>query len=124
MIELAAAAVAMVSPYLVEAAHEAGKAVGKSAGESAGKVLGWMKEKMTPRGKEALGELEQQPSLASNQDDVRVQLTKLLEQQPELAKELEALLGSAQGGQQYSQTVGAGGKANFTVGSGNTSSIS
>ena len=125
MIELAAAAVTVLTPYLVEAGHEAAKTVGKDASEAAGKLLGWLREKLTPRGKEALAELEHKPTAASNQDDVRVQLTKLLEQEPGLTGELRSLLeaaGKPAGG--INVSVGAGAKSNVTVGRGNTSSIS
>jgi hypothetical protein len=111
MIEVAAA-MAVLTPYLIEAGHSAAKTAGKEAAETGGKLLGWLREKMAPRGKEALAELEQKPDLASNQDDVRVQLTKLLEQNPGLVAELRALLpATGSGGDRMKQHVeGAGAK--------------
>ncbi len=120
-VELATAAVAVLAPYLAEAGKEAAKAVGKESAEGAAKLLGWLREKLTGRAKEALTELEEAPASALNQDDLRTQLAKLLEKQPALAPELSALLGEAAGpGDTMTQTVGAGGKASMIKGSGNS----
>ena len=57
-IELAATAVGFLVPYLAEAGKEAAKTVGSKTADTAIKVLGWMREKMTGRAKEALDDLE------------------------------------------------------------------
>ena len=122
--ELAAAAVTLLAPYLVEAGKEAAKTVGKETTEGGFKLLGWMREKLTGRGKEALQELEEKPDSQLNQDDLRTQLAKLLEKQPELVPQLRALVEEGRTpGEGMSQTVGAGGKAIQTKGNQNTSSI-
>jgi hypothetical protein len=123
-IELAAAAVGVLAPYLTEATKEAAKTVGKETAEAGLKVLGWMREKLTGRAKEALTELEEKPDSQLNQDDLRTQLAKLLEKQPDLVPQLQVLLSEAQTqGDVMSQTVGAGAKASQIKGDRNTVSI-
>lgn len=123
-IELAAAAVALLAPYLTEAGKEVAKTVGKETAEGGFKLLSWMREKLTGRGKEALQELEEKPDSQLNQDDLRTQLAKLLEKQPELASQLRALMEEARTpGEAMNQNVGAGGKAIQTKGNQNTSFI-
>jgi hypothetical protein len=124
-IELAAAAVGVLAPYLSQATKEAAKTVGKETAEAALKLLGWMREKLTGRAKEALAELEEKPDSQLNQDDLRTQLAKLLEKQPDLISQLSELLSQAQTqGDVMNQTVGAGGKASQIKGDRNTVSIS
>ena len=111
-IELAAAAVGFVAPYLAEAGKEAAKTVGKETAGAGIKLLGWLREKLTGRAKEALTELEEKPDSPLNQDDLRTQLAKLLEKEPSLIPELRALLAETQPqGDTMTQNVGAGGKA-------------
>ncbi len=125
IIELATAAVGLLAPYLTEAGKEAAKTVGKETTKSGLKLLGWMRDKLTGRAKDALAELEEQPDSQLNQDDLRTQLAKLLEKQPDLVPQLRALLDEAQApGNAMNQNVGAGGKAIQTQGNHNTSSIS
>src|SRR4029077_7654215 len=95
-IELAAAAVSVIAPYVTEATKEAAKTVGKETTEAGLKLLGWMREKLTARAKEAPTELEEKPDSQLNQDDLRRQLAKLLEKQPELAPQLQELLSGVQ----------------------------
>ena len=88
-------------------------------------LLGWMREKLTGRAKEALTELEEKPESQLNQDDLRTQLAKLLEKQPELVPQLQELLSEAKPlGDVMSQTVGESGKASQIKGDRNTVSIS
>jgi hypothetical protein len=124
-IELAAAAVAFLTPYIAEAGKEAAKTVGKETAGAGIKLLGWMREKLTGRAKEALTELEDKPDSPLNQDDLRTQLAKLLEKQPDLVPQLQALLSEARPqGDAMTQNVGAGGKASQIKGDRNTVSIS
>jgi hypothetical protein len=124
-IELAAAAVGFLAPYLTEAGKEAAKTVGKETAETGLKLVGWMREKLTGRAKEALTELEEKPDSQLNQDDLRTQLAKLLEKQPELVPQLQRLLSDAKPlGDMMSQTVGKGGKASQIKGDRNKVSIS
>ena len=124
-IELAAAAVGLLAPYLAEGGKEAAKTVGKETTEAGIKLLGWMREKLTGRAKEALTELEEKPDSQLNQDDLRTQLAKLLEKQPDLIPQVQALLSEARPqGDVMSQTVGEGSKASQIKGDRNKVSIS
>jgi phage shock protein A len=124
-IELAAMAVGVLAPYLTEAGKEAAKTIGKETAEGGLKLFGWMREKLTGRAKEALTELEEKPDSQLNQDDLRTQLAKLLEKQPDLVPQLQELLAEAKPqGDILSQTVGAGGKASQIKGDRNKVSIS
>jgi len=124
-IELAAAAVGFLTPYLAAAGKEAAKTVGKETGGAGLKLLGWMREKLTGRAKEALAELEEKPDSQLNQDDLRTQLAKLLEKEPDLVPQLRELLSEAQPqGDVMTQTVGAGGKASQIKGDRNKVRIS
>ena len=91
-VSLAAAAVAVVSPYLVAGATEAAKSLGKETATGTLKVIGWLRSKLTGAGAEALAEAEQAPQDAGAQAALRLQVRKLLEGNAALASELEALL--------------------------------
>jgi sensor domain CHASE-containing protein len=69
-----------------------------------------MREKLGGRAKEALTELEEKPDSQLNQDDLRTQLAKLLEKQPDLVPELRTLLSAAQM-QTHSQIQNVGERA-------------
>ncbi|HST76404.1 MAG TPA: hypothetical protein VLJ20_13590 [Acetobacteraceae bacterium] len=88
----ASAAVGFLAPYLVEAGKGAAKKVGENSVTGAGKLLGWMRGKLSGRGKEALDNLENNPESDDNQADLRKQLVKLLETEPGLRDELRSLL--------------------------------
>lgn len=123
-IELAAAAVAALLPYLTEAGKEAAKTVGRETAEAGTKLLGWVREKLTGRAKESLDDLVAQPDSEDNQADLRKQLAKLLDEQPQLASELHPLVSQAQiAGDVMNQTIGAGGKGIMNKGTGNTNVI-
>lgn len=124
--QVAAAAVGALSPYLTEAGKEAAKTVGKEVAGQGIKLLGWLRGKLTGRGAEALAELEQAPTDADNQGDVRKQLTKLLTEKPALLEELRALLlEKTPQGQSLIQTVnGDNNKLAQVAGNGNSVSIS
>ena len=123
-IELAAAAVGLLSPYLADAGAEAAKTVGKEAAGAGIKLLGWLREKLTGRGKEALAELEEKPGSQLNQDDLRTQLAKLLEKEPDLVPQLQALLSEVRAQEPaMRQTIGAGSQGIQIHGSRNTASI-
>lgn len=95
-VELAAAAVAAILPYLVKAGESAAAKIGEQAGEAGGKLLGWLRDKLSPRAKEALDDLEADPQSADNQADLRKQIVKQLEAEPELRTELQRLVGQVQ----------------------------
>jgi hypothetical protein len=124
-IELAATAVALIAPYLTEAGKEAAKTMGKETAESGLRLLRWMREKLGGRAKEALTGLETKPDSQLNQDDLRTQLAKLLEKQPDLVPELRTLLSAAQTQKNsLTQNVGAGGQGVQIEGNQNSASIS
>jgi hypothetical protein len=124
-IELAAAAISLLAPYLTEAGKEAAKTMGKETAEAGFRMLNWMREKLGGRAKEALTELEERPDSQLNQDDLRTQLAKLLEKQPDLVPELRALLAAAQTQTaSLTQNVGAGGQGVQIEGNQNSASIS
>ena len=122
-IELAAAAVSVLAPYLTEAAKEAAKTVGKETAGTGLKLLGWMREKLSGRAKEALADLEEKPDSQLNQDDLRTQVAKLLEKEPDLVPQLRALLSKAPQGDVMSQKVGKRGKGSQIRGNRNKVSI-
>lgn len=88
------------------AVTEAVKTLTKEGATASVKLVGWLRDKLTVRGKEALEDLEKDPSSEHNQSDLRKQLTKLLEAHPDLRKELQALLPADSGtGDVMNQTV-------------------
>lgn len=119
---LAAAAVALVAPYLAAAGTEAAKAAGKGAAEAGGRLLGWLRERAAGRAGEALTDLERDPGSEDNRADLRKQLARLLAGQPDLAAELRALLpGEGEAGGAMSQTVSGDGARGAQIrGDGNT----
>lgn len=84
-LSVATAAVALVGPYLAEG----GKEVAKSAAKD---VYGWLKNKLTGRAAEALGDVEKKPTSELDRADLVKQLAKALEADPALVAQLEALL--------------------------------
>ena len=124
IIELATGAVGFLVPYLTEAGKEAAKTVGKDTAGAGIKLLGWLRDKVTGRAKEALEDLEKQPDSADNQADLRKQLARLLEEQPDLAEQLRSLLPDVQShDSSIHQTAGAGAQAIQNVRNQNTASI-
>jgi hypothetical protein len=95
-IELAAMAVGLLAPYLTEAGKEAAKTVGKDGAEGGLKLIGWMRDKLGGRAREALADLEKNPDTPDNQADLRKRLATFLQEQPELVPQLQALLSEAQ----------------------------
>ena len=122
----AAAAVALIAPYLAKMGEKAAEKAGEASVEAAGKVFGWLRAKLSGRAREALDDLEKSPDDADNQADLRKQLAKAMEADPSLVDELRALLpDDAQDGGSMTQTVsGPGAKASQVRGSGNTTTIS
>lgn len=94
-VTLATTAVALLSPYLVKFGEKAAERAGEGVADGGGKLLGWMKDKLTGRGKEALDDLTSAPHSDDNQADLRKQLTKLIEGDPALGEELRVLLSEA-----------------------------
>ena len=89
---MAATAVAAVVPYLVEAGKEGAKTLGKEAAAGAVQLLGWLKDRLTPGGREALAKLETAPDDADRQAALRVAVRDLLAADAGLRGELSRLL--------------------------------
>jgi hypothetical protein len=121
----AAAAVALVAPYLAKAGEAAAEKVGEASAEAAGKLLGWMRTKLTGRAREALDDLEKAPGSEDNQADLRKQLARAIEADPALAGELRALIPAEgmEGGAMVQNVGAAGAKAVQVRGSGNRTTI-
>lgn len=119
-VSLATAAVAVLSPYLVEGGKEATKTAAKD-------LYHWLKSKLTGRAAEALGDLEKDPASEDNRGDLRKQLAKALEADPALQAELRRLLpeGSAAGAvtQTLDQSRSTNAKGAQVHGKGNVTNI-
>jgi hypothetical protein len=87
-VSLATAALAVLSPYLVDGGKEVTKTVAKDIYTS-------LKGKLTGRAAEALNDFEKAPTSEDNWGDLRKQLIKALEADPQLREELRLLLPKA-----------------------------
>jgi len=128
MNELALGAASIAVPYLATYLQEALKGGAKKLGEEGAgatiKLLGWLRDKLTGRAKEALDDLEKDPSSADNQADLRKQLAKFLDENPGLLADLQALIPTKpDAGVSVTQTVGDNSKAGQAVGDQNSISI-
>lgn len=91
-VELAAAAVAALIPYLTKFGEIATERLGEKAADGGTKLLMWLRAKLTGRAKEALADTEANPHSADNQANLRKQISRLLEADPTLREELETLI--------------------------------
>lgn len=121
-VQVAAAAVSALSPYLTEGGKEAAKVAGKELAGQGGKLLGWLRGKLTGLGAGALTALEEKPESESRQGVLKLQLGELLEDNPALLDELRALLKEeTPQGQSLIQTVnGDNNKVGMNFGTGNS----
>jgi hypothetical protein len=86
-----------------------------------GKVWGWLRGKLTGDAAQRAAAVEAAPGKASAKPMIAALLHDLLEEKPELAKELLALLGGEAGVQAVqTATVTGGGTVTQIAGSGNT----
>ncbi|MGQ5702015.1 hypothetical protein ACUJ46_08200 [Sandaracinobacteroides sp. A072] len=116
--------VACITPYLIKVGEGAAEKVGEASVEAGVKMLGWMKDKLSGRAKEALEDLEKAPSQEDNQADLRKQLVKVLEANPAFADELAALLPApADSDTQTAIASGHGAVANVVKGNNNQTFI-
>jgi hypothetical protein len=83
---------ALVTAAVKLVAEGLAKKTGEETASAAFKVLGWMRDKLTGRAKEALEDVEKNPESEDNRADFLKQLTKLLETKPQLLEELKALV--------------------------------
>ena len=108
---LASSAVALVTPYLTEAAKAGAKTAGEAAATGVGRLWGMLRARLTsPAAAEAVQELEQHPEEADVQAAARRQLKKALEAdaawQAEIAELVKELGGASTGARQELQQVG------------------
>jgi hypothetical protein len=91
--ELAAAAVALLAPYLSQAATEGAKTLGKAAAEKLSTRDGKVKAGLaSPAAREALGDLEKAPDDEDTRAALRKELKKRLAEDPAFQAELAALV--------------------------------
>jgi hypothetical protein len=109
---LAADAMNVVSPFLVQFGADAAKEVASSAGKL---VWDWIKGKLTsPAGQEAVAEFERAPTGAGHKQMLEGALTKALANDPEALAALTKLLGE-QGVAVSTQTANVIGDSNKTA---------
>lgn len=91
-VSLAADAVALITPYLLDFGKDASKEVAADAGKS---VWSWIKGKLTsPAGEEAISDLESAPNKQENSQALQAALAKALKKDPDAAAALADLLKS------------------------------
>ena len=101
-VALSAAAVSLVTPYLIQFGKEAAKGTAGEAGKS---VWAWIKGKLiSPAGAEVVADVELDPKDPANAQALQAALTKALKADPEAAKALEDMLKRA-GASMSSQTM-------------------
>jgi hypothetical protein len=123
--ELAAAAVAALSPYLSAGATEGAKKLGTAAAERLAGFYDKVKARLTsPLGQGAVAAIERAPAKADAQAALRLALETELAENPtfhaELAALVEELSGASPGGvSQTSHITGDGNVSTQVAGSGN-----
>ncbi len=106
---LAAGAVALVTPYLLDFGKDAAKEAAESAGKS---VWDWIKGKLTsPAGAEAVADAESAPEKPENAQALQAALIKALTKDPDAATALAKLL-SDHGASLSTQTANVIGDSN------------
>jgi hypothetical protein len=124
---VASAAVQFIKSFFDEASKKASETAGDAAGEAAGNgIVALLRPKLTPGSAEAMDDLAKDPSDPDNQAVLRKQLTKQLDADPDLLKELHGLLVKAgtDSHDMMTMDVGAGAKAVQNKGDNNAISIS
>jgi len=91
---LATAAVAMLSPYLLEAAKGAAGKIGEEIYEDGKKLVSWLRGKLPGGDSKALDRFAADPTNADKQAALRVTLSEALEANQPLQDELATLLKS------------------------------
>ena len=89
---LVAAAVELVRPYLKKVGEGLGETVADESLAAGRQLIDWMKEKLGGRAREAVDDLEAAPENEDNAADLRKQLGRELEAQPQLAEEFTQLV--------------------------------
>lgn len=89
---LTASAVALLTPYLTTLGTEAAKAGGEAVVAGGKRILGWLKERLTGKVKDALAELEKAPADEAERGVFEARLKQALATDPALLEGLQALL--------------------------------
>jgi len=97
VIELAHEAIAVLAPFLSKGIEEAVKELGKDAAASIASLMSHMKRKLTkPASLEALDDFSLNPTDLDVQGQMRMQLSKELEADPEFRAAVQQLVRQAQ----------------------------
>ena len=108
-VSLAAAAVSLVTPYLLMIGKEAAESAAGEAGKS---VWSWIKGKLTSgAGPAAVNDFERKPNMPENAQALQAALTKVLRTNSAAAEELASLLKS-HSASLSTQTVNVNGSSN------------
>ena len=131
LVNLAAAAVAALAPYGVEAGKKAAGKVGEAAYEGSVKLLAFLKSKLKgDEQQKALSRVEEDPSDVDSQAVLRVTLREAMSADATFQNELKAFLQSLTtlpASQSVSQSInmtGSGNKGALTSGDNNITNIS
>jgi len=89
---LTASAVALLIPYLTTLGTEAAKAGGEAVVAGGRRLLGWLKERLTGKARDALAELEKAPADEAERGVFEARLKQALATDPALLEGLRALL--------------------------------
>jgi hypothetical protein len=94
MLEVVAAAVALLKPYVTKAAFKAAETVGEASVKGLGHLYSLVSAKMTaaPTSTEAWNDFLAAPDSADRQGALRVQLEKIVERDAEFAKALASVV--------------------------------
>src|SRR5215472_15744261 len=92
--QLATAAVAILSPYFVEAAKKTAGKIGEDTYEAGKKLVSWLSEKLSADDAKALDRVALDPTNTDKQAALRVSLAEILADSPALQSEFAVLLQS------------------------------
>jgi hypothetical protein len=117
--ELAAAAVAVLAPYLAAGATEAAKKLGGAAAERLSGLYDKLKARLTsPLGQAALTEIEKTPARADAQGTLRLAIEQELAKDPAFRAELASLyeeIRSSAAGASLTSTIAGDGNVNVQI---------
>jgi hypothetical protein len=89
---LVARVVAMVALVLLSEQVSAARLLNSADLDRARKALSWLKGNLKDRARDALDDLEREPSSEDNKADLRKQLTKFLDKEPSAAAPLSEII--------------------------------
>jgi hypothetical protein len=120
-IEAAKAVVPFLASYLAAATKASAKKFGEEGALAGIKLFGWLHEKLTGNAKQALDKFEKDPLSDDNKTNFHAQLSKFLDDHPQLLNEFrERFVSKILLERGLSQRVGDNSKAGINVGTGNS----